>query len=68
MKKLLLALLTVGVSFIASSCHKCGYCRETGGYNSSSTCQTTSIPGIPSDYDEAKSDCASRGGTWVLTK
>lgn len=68
MKKLFFALVACSLLISATSCHKCGYCRKPSG-NDPSYCQSSSvIPGVPSDYDEAKSNCQGQGGTWVVTK
>lgn len=70
MKKLLLAFMTLGLIISASSCKKCGYCQYGGGNgNGSAVCQSSSVvPGITSDYNQAKADCSAQGGVWVLTK
>jgi len=70
MKKLFFALMATGMLISATSCHKCGYCKfPNNGGNGSSVCQSSSvIPGVPSEYDTEKSDCAASNGTWVVTK
>lgn len=70
MKKLFYSIVACGLLLSATSCHKCGYCKyANNGGNSSSTCQSsTLIPGITSEYDQAKADCQAQSGTWVVTK
>lgn len=70
MKKLFFAFMTIGVLASATSCKKCGYCRYPNGSVDSSVCQGgTVIPGVPSEYDQAKSNCTGPSqGTWVVTK
>ena len=69
MKKLFYTIVACSLLISATSCHKCGYCKYSNGQgNSSSVCQTSSlIPGVTSEYNQAKSDCAANSGTWVTT-
>ena len=70
MKKLFYSIVACGLLLSATSCHKCGYCNYGGGQgNGSSVCQSSSlIPGVTSEYDQAKSNCQAQSGTWVVTK
>jgi hypothetical protein len=69
MKKLFFAFMTIGILASGTSCKKCGYCKYSNGQgNGSSVCQSNSIiPGVPTEYDETKSDCAANNGTWTTT-
>jgi hypothetical protein len=69
MKKLLFALMAVGLMASASSCKKCGYCQYGGGQgNSSAVCRNNTFPGVGDSYKEAEADCQAQGGQWVVTK
>ena len=67
MKKLLFALMAVGLLLSANSCKKCGYCRDANGTTGSAVCKnsTESALGI-SSYKEAETNCHAGGGTWVV--
>ena len=70
MKKILVALMAVGLMASASSCKKCGYCQYPGSQgNGSAVCQSGTLSPLGLDgYKEAKATCSSNGGTWVITK
>jgi hypothetical protein len=72
MKKLLFALMTVGLLASASSCKKCGYCHYANGSNDDAVCSGGSDPLSNSlngnDYKEVQANCQAHSGTWVKTK
>lgn len=71
MKKILFAFMAVGLLFSASSCKKCGYCKDQygqAGNNSSSVCKNNTFGGLLDEYEQAESQCAADQGTWVVTK
>lgn len=70
MKKLLFALMAVGLMASASSCKKCGYCDYPGTQsNGSAVCKNSTLGALGGDgYKEAEANCQSQGGSWVLTK
>lgn len=71
MKKILFALMAVGLMASASSCKKCGYCEYPGGATDPSVCKDNSLGPISGSYDgyaEAQSECDRNGGSWVNSK
>ncbi len=68
MKKILFALMAVGLLFTANSCKKCGHCAYASGGTSSATCKNSGLfAGITGDsYQQAEADCVAAGDTWVV--
>jgi hypothetical protein len=73
MKKLLFALMAVGLMASASSCKKCGYCKNEGGIpgnNGEAVCGGGSAFENAIDgnaYKEGKAQCGADNGIWVDT-
>jgi hypothetical protein len=68
MKKLLFALMAVGLMASASSCKKCGHCEYSTGGNSSAVCKNNQLGGLLDEYKQAEADCEADGDTWVVHK
>ena len=67
MKKLLFAFMTIGLIASASSCKKCGYCRDSNGNSGSAVCKGGTLGALGADgYKEAETNCHAQGGTWVI--
>ncbi|HLP19005.1 MAG TPA: hypothetical protein VK174_01815 [Chitinophagales bacterium] len=67
MKKILFALMAVGLMASASSCKKCGYCKYANGSTDAAVCKNTTASALGVDgYKEAETNCEAAGGTWIV--
>ncbi len=67
MKKLLFALMAISLMATASSCKKCGYCRDINGNPGSAVCKGGTFGPLEGDnYKESETNCRAQGGTWIV--